>query len=111
MRSQMAARGLPWTLVRHVAAAQTRGADFKNSFARYVADRLSDDWEVRSELPLNQIYGLHMRRDVGARSSDIVALGPPNRRLFAIISSKASWRTDRGTEAAAMVPLRRYRPD
>jgi hypothetical protein len=52
-----------------------------------------------------------MRRDVGGRSSDIVAIGPPNRRLFAIISAKASWRTDRGTEAAAMVPLRRYRPD
>jgi hypothetical protein len=111
LRSQMDKRGLSSTLVRHVPAAQTRGADFKNSFARYIADRLPKDWEIRSEVPLNHIYGLHMRRDVGARSSDIVAMGPPNRRLFAIISSKASWRTDRGTEAAAMVPLRRYRPD
>ncbi len=33
------------------------------------------------------------------------------KRLVAVISSKWTWRSDRGTEAAQMVPLRRYRPD
>ena len=111
LRASFLECSLPWTLIRHVNAPQTRGAQFKHAFAKYVASCLSDEWEVRSELPLDHIYGMHMRRDVGDRSSDIVVTGPPNRRLFAIISSKASWRSDRGTEGAAMVPLRRYRPD
>lgn len=51
-----------------------------------------------------------MRRAVGGRSSDIVVVEPGN-RLIAVVSSKWTWRSDRGTEAAQMVPLRQYRPD
>ena len=62
------------------------------------------------EVKLTTIRGLHMRRGVGGRSSDIVVLDPGN-RLVAVVSSKWTWRSDRGTEAAQMVPLRQYRPD
>lgn len=113
LRRQMNHFRLPWRLVRCTSGG-TRGAAFKHGVAQFIADRLGPDWEVRTELPLDRIYGLHMRRDVGKRGSDVAVLGPlapPVKRLFAVISCKASWRSDRGTEAAQMVPLRRYRPD
>ncbi len=51
-----------------------------------------------------------MRRDVGDRKSDILIIDSGG-RLVAALSSKWTWRSDRGTEAAQMVPLTRYRPD
>lgn len=51
-----------------------------------------------------------MRRGVGGRKSDIVVIDDGG-RLVAVISSKWAWRSDRGTEAAPMVPLRQFRPD
>jgi hypothetical protein len=51
-----------------------------------------------------------MRQNVGGRRSDIVVVDEGN-RLVAVVSSKWTWRSDRGTEAAQMVPLMRYRPD
>jgi hypothetical protein len=88
----------------------TRGARFKNAIKYFFERRLPPSWGVRSELPLAQIYGLHLRRDVGQRKSDIVVIDGEG-RLIAMVSSKWSWRSDRGTEAAQMVPLHRYRPD
>lgn len=67
-------------------------------------------WKVRHEVPLTHIRGLHMRRDVGRRKSDILIIDDGG-RLVAALSSKWSWRSDRGTEAAQTVPLTRYRPD
>jgi hypothetical protein len=88
----------------------TRGARFKNALLYVLRTRLPNTWRVESELPLKEIYGLHLRRDVGERSSDIVVFDDRD-RLVAIVSSKWTWRSDRGTEAAQMVPVRRYRPD
>ena len=88
----------------------TRGARFKNALLYVFRTRLPSDWRIESELPLKEIYGLHLRRDVGERSSDIVVFDDRD-RLVAIVSSKWTWRSDRGTEAAQMVPVRRYRPD
>ncbi|MCV7358914.1 PDDEXK family nuclease [Mycolicibacterium fluoranthenivorans] len=88
----------------------TRGARFKNALLYSFRLGLPSDWIIEGELPLEKIYGLHLRRDVGARSSDIVVFDE-RKRLVAVISSKWTWRSDRGTEAAQMVPLRRYRPD
>ena len=59
---------------------------------------------------MTSIRGLHMRRGVGGRKSDIVVIDDGG-RLVAVISSKWTWRSDRGTEAAQMVPLRQFRPD
>jgi hypothetical protein len=87
----------------------TRGSRFKNALL-YVLRRELPHWTVKSEIPLEQIYGLHLRRDVGTRRSDIVVFDE-RERLVAVVSSKWTWRSDRGTEAAQMVPLRRYRPD
>jgi hypothetical protein len=88
----------------------TRGARFKNALAYMIRRAMPDTWEIASELALEEIHGLHLRRDVGIRSSDVMVFD--NReRLVAVISSKWTWRSDRGTEAAQMVPLRRYRPD
>jgi len=68
-------------------------------------------WEIPSrEIALEEIHGLHLRRDVGIRSSDVMVFDS-RERLVAIVSSKWTWRSDRGTEAAQMFPLRRYRPD
>lgn len=88
----------------------TRGARFRDLLVHVLRRGLPDGWRVEHEVPLTSIRGLHMRRGVGERSSDIVVVDEGN-RLIAVISSKWTWRSDRGTEAAQMVPLRQYRPD
>lgn len=87
-----------------------RGALFRDLLIYFLQNSLPSGWQVRHEVPLTHIRGLHMRRDVGARKSDILIIDDGG-RLVAALSSKWSWRSDRGTEAAQMVPLTRYRPD
>ncbi|MGW6687785.1 hypothetical protein [Streptomyces sp. NPDC054961] len=87
-----------------------RGALFRDLLMHYLQCSLPEGWQVRHEVPLTHIRGLHMRRDVGDRKSDILVTDSGS-RLVAAISSKWSWRSDRGTEAAQMVPLTKYRPD
>ncbi|MFE2597885.1 hypothetical protein ACFXCZ_15535 [Streptomyces sp. NPDC059396] len=91
-------------------SGNTRGALFRDLLMHFLESSLPEGWQVRHEVPLTHIRGLHMRRDVGDRKSDILVIDPGN-RLVAALSSKWSWRSDRGTEAAQMVPLNRYRPD
>lgn len=88
----------------------TRGALFRDLLIHFLRSSLPSGWQVRHEVPLTHIRGLHMRRDVGGRKSDILIIDDGG-RLVAALSSKWSWRSDRGTEAAQMVPLTRYRPD
>lgn len=88
----------------------TRGALFKNALVYVLRRAMPPTWRVEPELALEKIYGLHLRRDVGVRKSDIVVFDDRD-RLVAVVSSKWTWRSDRGTEAAQMVPLRQYRPD
>lgn len=88
----------------------TRGARFRDFLIYFLQCSLPSGWKVRHEVPLTHIRGLHMRRDVSGRKSDILIIDDGN-RLVAALSSKWSWRSDRGTEAAQMVPLTRYRPD
>ncbi|WP_158685672.1 hypothetical protein [Streptomyces purpureus] len=87
-----------------------RGARFRDFLIYFLQQSLPKGWQVRHEVPLTHIRGLHMRRDVGDRKSDILIVDPAN-KLVAALSSKWTWRSDRGTEAAQMVPLTRYRPD
>ncbi|MEV6593674.1 hypothetical protein [Streptomyces acidicola] len=87
-----------------------RGALFRDLLIHYLRQSLPTGWKVRHEVPLTHIRGLHMRRDVGDRKSDILIIDDGG-RLVAALSSKWTWRSDRGTEAAQMVPLTRYRPD
>jgi hypothetical protein len=88
----------------------TRGAVFKHALVWFLRNSLPAGWTVEPEVSLTEIRGLHMRKNVSARKSDIVIVDP-DRRLVAVLSSKWTWRSDRGTEAAQMVPLMRYRPD
>ncbi|MFJ7078104.1 hypothetical protein [Streptomyces sp. NPDC098781] len=88
----------------------TRGTLFRDLLIYFLERSLPSGWRVRHEVPLTHIRGLHMRRDVGGRKSDILVIDDGG-RLVAALSSKWSWRSDRGTEAAQMVPLTRYRPD
>lgn len=88
----------------------TRGARFKDILVFMLQERLPEGWRVEPEVMLTSIRGLHMRQNVGGRRSDIVVIDDGN-RLVAVVSSKWTWRSDRGTEAAQMVPLMRYRPD
>ncbi|WNZ11195.1 hypothetical protein [Streptomyces sp. 11x1] len=87
-----------------------RGARFRDLLIHFLSKSLPTGWQVRHEVPLTHIRGLHMRRDVGDRKSDILIIDEGG-RLVAALSSKWTWRSDRGTEAAQMVPLTRYRPD
>jgi hypothetical protein len=97
--------------VRPVAlSGGARGARFKNAVVHYAEKVLPAGWSLRAELRLDTIRGLHLRRDVGERKSDIAAFDPDG-AFMAMISSKWTWRSDRGTEAAQIVALRRYRPD
>ncbi|MET8827481.1 hypothetical protein ABZX40_22970 [Streptomyces sp. NPDC004610] len=93
-----------------ILSPNTRGARFRDFLIYFLQRSLPDGWKVRHEVPLTHIRGLHMRRDVGRRKSDILIIDEGD-RLIAALSSKWSWRSDRGTEAAQMVPLTRYRPD
>jgi len=88
----------------------TRGARFRDFLVYVLNAGLPQGWEARHEVSLTSIRGLHMRRGVGGRKSDIVVIDDGG-RLVAVISSKWTWRSDRGTEAAQMVPLRQFRPD
>ncbi|MGQ0823756.1 MAG: hypothetical protein ACT4OX_01790 [Actinomycetota bacterium] len=88
----------------------TRGALFKDLLVYLLQRRLPAGWRIEPEVFLTSIRGLHMRQNVGGRRSDIVVVDEGN-RLVAVVSSKWTWRSDRGTEAAQMVPLMRYRPD
>jgi hypothetical protein len=91
-------------------SGNSRGALFRDILVHFLRGKLPKNWEVLHEVPLATIRGLHMRKTVGGRKSDIVVIDG-ERRLVAVISSKWTWRSDRGTEAAQMVPLSRYRPD
>ena len=53
----------------------SRGARFKKSIRTYLGAALPG-WEFPDEQPLRGIFGLHLRRDVGLRSSDLLALRP-----------------------------------
>lgn len=88
----------------------TRGTRFKDILVYLLQQRMPDGWRVEPEVSLTNIRGLHMRKNVGGRRSDIVVVDEGN-RLVAVVSSKWTWRSDRGTEAAQIVPLMRYRPD
>lgn len=92
------------------ADRNTRGATFRDFLITVLRKALPAEWAVRTEVPLTSIRGMHMRKNVGERKSDIVVTDGGN-RLVAVISSKWTWRSDRGTEAAQMVMLRSYRPD
>lgn len=111
-RQAALAMGLHNPLVARGINGNSRGAVFRKALQTFLTASLPG-WQFPHERPLDTIYGLHLRQDVGQRSSDILALddSQPRRRLMAVISSKWSWRSDRGTEAAQMVPLRKYRPD
>ena len=87
-----------------------RGARFKNAVVHYAEQLLPQGWTVQPELRLDAIRGLHLRRDVGERQSDIAVFDDSD-AFMAMISSKATWRSDRGTEAAQIMAVRRYRPD
>ncbi|MER7954512.1 hypothetical protein [Streptomyces sp. NPDC096030] len=97
-------------LERTALSSNSRGAQFRDCLIRYLQCSLPEGWSVRHEVPLTHIRGLHMRRDVSDRKSDILIIDEGS-RLVAALSSKWTWRSDRGTEAAQMVPLTRYRPD
>lgn len=88
----------------------TRGSRFKDIIVHCLRKQLPSDWRVEPEVKLSSIRGLHMRQNLTNRKSDIVVIDE-GRRLVAVISSKWTWRSDRGTEAAQMVPLTRHRPD
>lgn len=104
--------GIDETAVARGLTGNARGSRFREAIKSYLSAKLPG-WDFPHEKSLSTIYGLHLRQDVGDRSSDILALDDsnPRRRLMAVISSKWTWRSDRGTEAAQMVPLRKYRPD
>ena len=87
----------------------TRGALFRDLLVHRLQSGL-DGWIIDQELPLTRIPGLGMRRNVSGRSIDIVAFDR-GQRVIAVASSKWTWRSDRGTEAAQIMPLRQYRPD
>lgn len=87
-----------------------RGNRFRNALAHYLQGRCPD-WNFYKEKRLSELYGLHLRRDVGKRSADIVVLDDePRPRLMVLVSSKWTWRSDRGTEAAQKLVMMKYRP-
>jgi hypothetical protein len=91
-------------------SGNTRGATFKEFLVYFLRRRVPEGWRVEPEVALTEIRGLHMRRGVSGRRSDIVVVDDGN-RLVAVVSSKWTWRSDRGTEAAQIVPIMKYRPD
>lgn len=106
--STVSAKGI--SIERSPLSPNSRGARFRDCLIHYLQRSLPEGWAVRHEVPLTHIRGLHMRRDVSDRKSDILIIDEGG-RLVAALSSKWTWRSDRGTEAAQMVPLTRYRPD
>jgi hypothetical protein len=90
-------------------AGQARGARFGAALA-YFLELALPGWRIETGVNIRDVFGLHLRHDVVKRSADIVVIGPQG-KIMAFVSSKFSWRSDRGTEAAQMVFLQRYRPD
>jgi hypothetical protein len=86
-----------------------RGARFRDCIVHSLSKKLGAGWTIGSERPLASVFGLHLRRDVGNRGTDVVVIHGD--RLIALVSSKWSWRSDRGTEGAQIGRLRKYRPD
>lgn len=111
-RDAAAATGIAPTIRATGLVGGTRGARFRDSVA-YVTKNLltpaGPAWDVRTERPMKDIFGMHLRRNVGDRKTDAIVLDGD--RLTALISCKWSWRSDRGTEGAQIGRLRRYRPD
>lgn len=100
-----------------------RGSRFRRAVALWLCQMLQPEWDVPIEIPLPRILGLHLRREtmprptlpgmggkIKERSADI-GIVDADQRLIALVSSKWSWRSDRGSEAAQMVLLNRYRPE
>jgi hypothetical protein len=87
----------------------TRGARFRDCIVHSLRKSLGAGWTIDSERPLASVFGLHLRRDVGNRETDVAVVNGD--RLIALVSSKWSWRSDRGTEGAQIGRLRKYRPD
>jgi hypothetical protein len=87
-----------------------RGSRLDNGVSYYLQRLIPNGWRVERSVMINSIYGLHLRSDVVGRKADIVILDSTS-RVMALVSSKFTWRSDRGTEAAQMVYVQRYRPD
>lgn len=90
-------------------AGQARGARFNGAIAYYL-ERILPHWRIETQVNIRDVFGLHLRKDVVKRSADVVIIGPSG-KIMSFLSAKFSWRSDRGTEAAQMVYLQRYRPD
>lgn len=91
------------------AAGQARGARFNGAIAYYL-ERALPGWRIETQVNIRDVFGLHLRSDVVRRAADVVIISPAG-KIMAFLSAKFSWRSDRGTEAAQMVFLQRYRPD
>jgi hypothetical protein len=91
------------------AGANARGARWNGGMAYYLELRLAG-WRVETQVSIRDVFGLHLRSDVVQRKADAVVVTPGG-KVMAFVSAKFSWRSDRGTEAAQMVFLQRYRPD
>jgi len=91
------------------SGAAPRGARWNTGLAYYLELALPG-WRVETQVNIRDVFGLHLRSDVVSRSADAVLISPGG-KIMAFLSAKYSWRSDRGTEAAQMVFLQRYRPD
>jgi hypothetical protein len=91
------------------SGAAARGARWNTGLAYYLELALPG-WRVETQVNIRDVFGLHLRNDVVSRSADAVLISPAG-KIMAFLSAKYSWRSDRGTEAAQMVFLQRYRPD
>jgi hypothetical protein len=91
------------------SGSAARGARWNGGLAYYLELALAG-WRVETQVNIRDVFGLHLRSDVVSRSADAVVISPQG-KIMAFVSAKYSWRSDRGTEAAQMVFLQRYRPD
>lgn len=101
--------GVAPTAIESGLSGGKRGAQFRDIIAHILRETLGTGWTVASERPLASVFGLHLRRDVGGRETDVVVIH--GNRLITMLSSKWTWRSDRGTEGAQIARLRKYRPD
>ena len=86
-----------------------RGARW-NAALGYYLELALPSWRIETQVNIRDIFGLHLRSDVVSRDADVVVISPSG-KVMVLVSAKFSWRSDRGTEAAQMVFLQRYRPD
>jgi hypothetical protein len=91
------------------SGSAARGARWNGGIAYYLELALPG-WRVETQVNIRDVFGLHLRSDVVSRKADAVVISPQG-KIMAFVSAKYSWRSDRGTEAAQMVFLQRYRPD